>query len=212
VFLLGDAAHQMPPFLGQGMCAGIRDAANLAWKLDLATKGLAGDAVLDAYQSEREPHVRALIERAVEAGEIIQTTDPDVAAQRDARLLAEPDALGNRPYPIPPLGPGFHESGSSEPLPRPGRLDDRPGQGFAIVGPHPTLSPGAESFWRPLGLVCLPTQRFDRWLAARDADFALVRPDRYVFGSGRGAADVDALTSAARASLRNASSGVSAGG
>jgi hypothetical protein len=87
-FILGDAAHQMPPFLGQGMCAGIRDAANLAWKLDLVRSGMAGDSLLDTYYEERAPHVRAIIARAVAAGRIIQTTDPNVAAGRDAMFLA----------------------------------------------------------------------------------------------------------------------------
>jgi 3-(3-hydroxy-phenyl)propionate hydroxylase len=73
----------MPPFLGQGMCAGIRDAANLAWKLDLVRSGLAGDALFDTYQPERAPHVRTIIERAVAAGQIIQTTDQAVADRRD---------------------------------------------------------------------------------------------------------------------------------
>ena len=87
-FILGDAAHQMPPFLGQGMCAGIRDAANLAWKLDLVRQGLADDSLLDTYYEERAPHVRAIIARAVQAGRIIQTTDATVAASRDRMFLA----------------------------------------------------------------------------------------------------------------------------
>jgi len=139
VFLVGDAAHQMPPFLGQGMCAGIRDGANLAWKLDLVARELAGDPLLETYQSEREPHVRALIETAVEAGRIVQTTDPGVAAARDAKLLAAPDAMSNRPYPMPLLGPGFHAGGTAEPLPQPVRLDERLGHGFALVGPRPRV-------------------------------------------------------------------------
>lgn len=86
VLIAGDAAHQMPPFLGQGMCAGIRDVANLCWKLDFVKRGLASDALLDTYQEERSPHVRTIIERAVRTGGIIQTTDPDVAKQRDERF------------------------------------------------------------------------------------------------------------------------------
>jgi 3-(3-hydroxy-phenyl)propionate hydroxylase len=61
VFLLGDAAHQTPPFFGQGMCHGIRDAAQLMWKLGLLRDGTASGALLDTYQIEREPHVRAII-------------------------------------------------------------------------------------------------------------------------------------------------------
>ena len=70
VLLAGDAAHEMPPFLGQGMCSGIRDAQNLAFKLDLILAGRAGDELLDTYQAEREPHVRAVIEKGIELGRI----------------------------------------------------------------------------------------------------------------------------------------------
>jgi 3-(3-hydroxy-phenyl)propionate hydroxylase len=60
VTIAGDAAHQTPPFLGQGMCAGIRDASNLAWKLDLVLRGDAGPKLLESYGQERAPHVEAL--------------------------------------------------------------------------------------------------------------------------------------------------------
>jgi len=91
VALAGDAAHQMPPFLGQGMCSGIRDAANLAWKLDLILRGMAPAALLDTYQPERSPQVRTLIDRSVELGRLICTTDPVVAAERDKALLEHPE-------------------------------------------------------------------------------------------------------------------------
>lgn len=91
VMLAGDAAHQMPPFLGQGMCSGIRDAANLAWKLDLVLRGTASEALLDTYQPERSPQVRTLIDRSVELGRVICTTDPAEAAARDRVLLEHPD-------------------------------------------------------------------------------------------------------------------------
>ena len=89
VLLMGDAVHQTPPFLGQGLCAGIRDAANLAWKLALVMRGDAGDALLDSYEIERKPHVRSVVASAKEFGKIIGELDPAAAAARDARLRAE---------------------------------------------------------------------------------------------------------------------------
>jgi 3-(3-hydroxy-phenyl)propionate hydroxylase/flavoprotein hydroxylase len=88
ILLAGDAAHQMPPFLGQGMCSGIRDAQNLAFKLDLVLRGAVGSSVLDTYQVEREPHVRAVTEKGIELGRGQTTRDPAAAAARDRRLLA----------------------------------------------------------------------------------------------------------------------------
>jgi 2-polyprenyl-6-methoxyphenol hydroxylase-like FAD-dependent oxidoreductase len=71
VLLAGDAAHEMPPFAGQGLCAGVRDAANLAWKLDLVLRGRADEAVLDTYATERVPDVRTAIGFSIELGRVI---------------------------------------------------------------------------------------------------------------------------------------------
>src|SRR5271168_326537 len=68
VFLAGDAAHQTPPFAGQGMCTGLRDAANLAWKLDLVLRQPGATPVLDTYDVERIPHAAAVIEMAIGLG------------------------------------------------------------------------------------------------------------------------------------------------
>jgi 3-(3-hydroxy-phenyl)propionate hydroxylase len=89
VLLMGDAVHQTPPFLGQGLCAGIRDASNLAWKLALVLRGSAGDTLLDSYEVERKPHVRSVVASAKEFGKIIGELDPKAAVARDARLRAE---------------------------------------------------------------------------------------------------------------------------
>ncbi|MBV9456081.1 MAG: bifunctional 3-(3-hydroxy-phenyl)propionate/3-hydroxycinnamic acid hydroxylase [Bradyrhizobium sp.] len=89
VFLMGDAVHQTPPFLGQGLCAGVRDAANLAWKLAFVLRGHADESLLDSYETERKPHVRAVVDSAKEFGTIIGELDPGAAAKRDARLRAE---------------------------------------------------------------------------------------------------------------------------
>jgi 3-(3-hydroxy-phenyl)propionate hydroxylase len=148
VAIAGDAAHQTPPFLGQGMCAGIRDAANLAWKLDLVLRGRADAALLDTYGSERSPHVRAFIQTAIDLGRIICTQDPEVARVRDAELLAREDR-GNIVPILPDPGPGCLQGGRAQgvhprvgrlaPQPRvrqgdgEARLDDVTGQGFRLV-------------------------------------------------------------------------------
>lgn len=87
VFLAGDAAHQMPPFLGQGMCSGIRDANNLAWKLDRVLRGHGGDELLETYALERSPHVRTITERAVELGRVQTVRDTEAARLRDEEML-----------------------------------------------------------------------------------------------------------------------------
>jgi len=108
VLLAGDAAHQMPPFLGQGMCSGIRDAQNLAFKLDLILRGRVNDDILASYQSEREPHVRAVVEKGIELGRVQAMRDPAAVAARDERLLAaraahqEPEKIA-----FPGLGGGL---------------------------------------------------------------------------------------------------------
>jgi 3-(3-hydroxy-phenyl)propionate hydroxylase len=104
MLLAGDAAHQMPPFLGQGMNSGLRDALNLAWKLRSVMHG-GDDSLLDSYETERTAHVRAYIELAVELGGVIQATDPEKARRRDAELLANPTMI--KPL-APRLGPGLH--------------------------------------------------------------------------------------------------------
>ena len=88
LLLAGDAAHLMPPFAGQGMCAGLRDAENLAWKLDAVLGGKAPDSLLDTYGSERIGHVRHFIDLSVGLGRVICVTDPVAAAARDARMKA----------------------------------------------------------------------------------------------------------------------------
>jgi len=89
VFVAGDACHQTPPFMGQGMCAGIRDAANLAWKLALVLRAGARDALLDTYEQERKPHVEALVAFAIKAGEVIGELDLAKAQARDALLRGQ---------------------------------------------------------------------------------------------------------------------------
>ncbi|MEZ5727389.1 MAG: FAD-dependent monooxygenase [Burkholderiaceae bacterium] len=110
VFLAGDAAHQTPPFMAQGMNQGIRDAANLCWKLANVLRDRAAPALLDTYERERRPNVHAVIALTKRLGEIICERDPASAAARDARLLAEMRAgTGDivRQDLLPPLDDGF---------------------------------------------------------------------------------------------------------
>ncbi len=83
-FLAGDAAHLMPPFAGQGMNGGMKDAVNLAWKLSAVVKGLAAEAILDSYEPERAPVVRKMVDVSRRLGAVIMPTNRGVAALRDA--------------------------------------------------------------------------------------------------------------------------------
>jgi 3-(3-hydroxy-phenyl)propionate hydroxylase len=89
IFLAGDAAHQQPPFIGQGMCQGLRDVTNLVWKLARVIDGTSDAALLDSYGDERRAHVTALTTRIKDIGHVICERDPDAARARDARILGE---------------------------------------------------------------------------------------------------------------------------
>lgn len=107
VLLMGDAAHTMPPYLGQGMCSGVRDGVNLAWKLEAILSGKAHLSLLDTYESERSPHVQALTEMSSMIGKRIQITDSEAAKLRDATLRADRQPKSAMAGPFPRLGPGI---------------------------------------------------------------------------------------------------------
>ena len=110
VFLAGDAAHQQPPFIGQGMCQGLRDSANLVWKLDHVLHGHSGEALLDSYGEERGDHVRELTTRIKAIGQVICERDPQAARERDRRILAEGGGEARtitRQEIVPPLRKGL---------------------------------------------------------------------------------------------------------
>jgi flavoprotein hydroxylase len=169
VLIAGDAAHLMPPFAGQGMCSGIRDCANLAWKLDLVLSGRAGDGLLDTYTTERSAHIQNAIGMSVELGNVICLSDPAAAAARDEVMLkaeGRPE-LALPPIPPPVLGPGVLASGpggvtgqlspqgrvwTAEGLS--GLFDQVVGTGFVVaVGPDVPvgLKDGALAFLAELG-------------------------------------------------------------
>ena len=178
VFLAGDAAHQMPPFLAQGLCSGFRDAHNLAWKLSLVLKGIATDALLDSYMAERGPNARATIVESMRVGQHVNERDPEKVRQRDAQLLAlqaEKNRSGGQKQLIAFRVPGFEAgfvargggagagAGAGDAFPqarvrqggREGRFDDIAGIGFLILArgadPSRALSADDLAFWRKLG-------------------------------------------------------------
>jgi flavoprotein hydroxylase len=226
--LAGDAAHLMPPFAGQGMCSGMRDAANLAWKLDLVLGGRAGEGLLDSYESERSPHVRSTIDLSVALGRVICVADPAEAAARDRRMAAEA-AERSAPVPaqLPPLGPGCFDATSScrhelfvqDRVRRGGAtglFDDVVGPGFALVSaqgdPSAALDRDLAAFFASLGGVTAQVGAggpvadlnggYARWFAEHGAAVALQRPDFYVFGAAAGLEGARALVASLRQRLQ----------
>lgn len=131
VLLAGDSAHQTPPFMGQGMCQGLRDAGNLAWKLAAVQRGEAGEALLDSYTAERRPHVEATTLMAKQLGVMLSERAPQRARERDARMLREAGGAAPtliRQELIPPLRHGLIARGTpraGEVLPQPRVHDGR---------------------------------------------------------------------------------------
>lgn len=162
VFLAGDAAHMMPPFMGQGMCSGVRDAANLAWKLAEVVQGRSPDALLDTYEAERRPHAEAVIALSIEAGRTIE------------RLAADPTDLPHPASPDPRRWsrlPGLDLGGEfpiGHQLPQPDRLDNRLPVGWVWVAADTEF---ASPDRRPV--VVAPEATFGHRAL-------LVRPDRYI--------------------------------
>ncbi|OYU34325.1 bifunctional 3-(3-hydroxy-phenyl)propionate/3-hydroxycinnamic acid hydroxylase [Novosphingobium sp. PASSN1] len=209
VLLAGDAAHQMPPFAGQGLCSGLRDAANLWWKLADVIKNGADDAVLDAYQPEREPNVRGIIDMAILMGRTVCVTDPQAAAARDTAMLAD-RAAGKSPdgeTSYPPISAGkilVESAGAGTYFPQPWsqdgldtKLDDVTGSGpvlFVRSGAPVVDQSGLPVFDLADPAVAFARDELEAWLSLHNASSVLVRPDRYVFGTGEPNQLVEAWT------------------
>lgn len=179
--LLGDAAHMMPPFAGQGLNSGVRDAANVAWKIAEVWHGHADPRLLDTYQAERQPHAGAMVRYSEQLGDVVMTTDRRRALIRDVivrSLLTTPPGrrylteMRFRPTARHRSGLVFDHhplTGTLLPQPRvlvtpslhPQLLDDVLGEGFAVLAVD---VPGAawrlfdESDWAG---VSVPIRRID---------------------------------------------------
>ena len=203
VFLLGDAAHLTPPFVGQGMGAGLRDAMNLAWKLAGVLDGTLTDSILDTYQQERRPHARMLIGLALGMGwsmtaggrvgdairrtviprlhlipgmrtRIVNSRTP--ALRRSALVVKShrPRQLAGALCPNPVLPQGV-------------RLDTVLGNGFGVIATTEFTAQQREQL-RQRGATALTAERTSKiglWLQHAGATAAIVRPDRTVMQAGR---------------------------
>jgi 3-(3-hydroxy-phenyl)propionate hydroxylase len=176
VLLAGDAAHQMPPFMGQGMCSGIRDAVDLAWKLAAVQRGDAGADLLDTYEAERRPHVEEVTRLSIEAGQLLGVLADDLATGRPLRLPDPAPADPTRWSRLPGL-----DLGAPFPvghlLPQPerddvARFDDLLGDGWAVVCADAST---AARVGAPAGAVVVVEPR-----ATYGEPAVLVRPDRYI--------------------------------
>lgn len=221
LMIAGDAAHLTPPFAAQGLCAGLRDAAALAWRLDMVLRGRASEALLDSYALERRPHARALVEFAVELGAMICVLDPEAAAQRDQQMRSA-GQRDDEKMPEPRLGasPLVRDEGEAagrlgvqgriRRFGRLGRFDDFFGPAFTLIGfghdPADRLDAAQKAFLLEIGGRCVgigagcSVQDVDgtyrRWFQALETDAVMMRPDHYVFGSGDAATLTRALMSA----------------
>lgn len=205
LLLAGDAAHQTPPFLGQGMCAAIRDVSNLAWKFEAILKHGASDQLLDSYQTERAPHVHAFIDLAVKLGDIIQTTDPEAARARDAKFKSGRPEIFE--FPAPKLGPGVWRNDhamAGQIFPQPTlangqALDELLGMHFAVIATQALLEavhPSTREVWQRQGVVCVPANddELQTWFSQQQVGAVMLRPDRYILGVADNALALNELT------------------
>jgi 2-polyprenyl-6-methoxyphenol hydroxylase-like FAD-dependent oxidoreductase len=229
VLLVGDAAHLTPPFLGQGLCSGLRDAANVAWKLDLVLRGVANERLLSSVEPERQPQNEAVIRLAIELGKVLCELDPEAAARRDALLRA---AGPPPPLELAPLTAGLLHQPIGEPDPvagtlsvqgvveragSEGRFDDVVGRGFQLIvaegDPLEGLSRRQRKLLDLLGVRIASLDpaaphgmrdcdgRLTAWLSEHNAHAVLVRPDFYVFGAAASAHAVPELLEDLRTQL-----------
>ena len=204
LMLAGDAAHLMPVWQGQGYNSGIRDAANLGWKLAAVVSGQAEDALLDTYDVERRKHARAMIDLSTMVGRVISPTNRRVAALRDrvdsrrvggarAEALHPGDAVqtdaalpagrrlprrATRRQPNPRRPAPCSSSPASTPATQQNvLLDDVLGTGFAVL------------CWSNNPRALLGDEAFARWKAL-GAKFVAVRPMTQLHWTGHDDPDV----------------------
>ena len=198
LLLAGDACHQTPPFMGQGMCAGTRDVANLFWKLALVVKGRVqcddAERLLDSYESERKPNAREYIKTAVRLGGLINTAGTEEALRA---ALPAPDGSARMESIAPPIGPGLGKGEKAgrlfgQPRLQDGTLMDEhfPHQ-FVIVSEPELLRDLAVP--ASIGVVTTDMSNASEHLARLGARATVLRPDRHTLGAANTSAELEAL-------------------
>jgi flavoprotein hydroxylase len=215
VFLAGDAAHLMPPFAGQGMCSGIRDAANLAWKLDLVLDGRAEPGLLVTYEDERRPSAVAALEFSLELGKVICVADPAEAAARDEAMAAAVTGEVSEVPGLPGLTGGLIQPGSplaGEQMPQAnlgGRgFADVHGAGWRLVTDAASagaIDPHLIEWFATIGGAVVDVgdaaPDLSDWFDRHDVRWALQRPDFHIYGTATDATGAAELLDGLRRSL-----------
>ena len=191
LLIAGDSAHQSPPFLGQGLCAGIRDASSLAWRLGFIIQGKAKSSILDTYAYERKKHVLEFIKLAVKCGELINTGKKKLITKNLNNDYRNKNSTFN--YPKPQLGKGLWQFGkvplgqitpqffSNNKL-----LDDKAVYKFILIE-NCTLKKDLKTNDKKLIkefeiIIISANKEIIRWLRSINSNVALIRPDRYLYG------------------------------
>ena len=235
ILLAGDAAHVTPPFMGQGMCAGMRDAINLTWKLDQVLRGQATDALLDTYMQERRPHCVDVTRLAIYLGKVICIPDEAEAKKRDEAFF---NGTAEPPPPFPSLVAGLLQSHNGALAPaaghlaphgaiswhgQTGRLDDIAGTGWRILTLGDAAIPAEHrDFLAAIGARIVPLRaagspgdaaedldgKLIPFLQSHGLQALIVRPDFYSWGGAATLADLPATIGELRHAL--AAAGVTA--
>jgi 2-polyprenyl-6-methoxyphenol hydroxylase-like FAD-dependent oxidoreductase len=211
VFLAGDAAHLMPPFLGQGLCSGMRDAVAFCWRMAAVLRGQASESLFESYGPERSEHVQEIIRQAVEMGRLICMLDPAEVAARDASMKAamKNPALAVKPPPEPRLGNSdafqvtdpnagyLSVQGRVRHGGQLGLFDDVVGKGWQLLVRSGDAAPvldqpvrdamqrlgGVAADFGPQGDTIDVDGTYASWFERLGVSAVLVRPDFYIFGT-----------------------------
>jgi 3-(3-hydroxy-phenyl)propionate hydroxylase len=211
ILLAGDAAHMMPPFAGQGMCAGVRDAVNIAWKLDAVIKGKASEALLETYEQERKPHLHRIFNRTLFFSGMLRADNTISRLVRNIKLilLEKLPAVKNylrTKYNIPThleCGKLYSCRLAGYHLPQVNLAeqallsDELTGYHNTVIAIPGTLDAGKIKAAEQKEMIVLHNApHFSQWLAGNGVDFAIVRPDKIIFGAGKADAFYSVLAAA----------------